>query len=86
MLDKSVTTFVEPQLRRQMLRRYFWLVAFGRRKFANRDRLCPRIRRLVEALLRKGQAARRVAVIGHLADTQMVILKDFKPALLLCAP
>src|SRR5207248_2112152 len=51
----------------------------------NRDRLCQRIHRLVEALLDDRKAARRIAVVRHFADAQMVILENFESPLLLHA-
>src|SRR6266704_2151522 len=85
MIDKAGRAFVEAKLGRQILGREFWLVAFRRSEFANRDRLCPWVCRLVEALLDNGQAPRQIAIIDQLADAQVIILENFEPALLLYA-
>ena len=55
----------------------------NRQPSADYDRPCLWIGRHVESLLDNGQAPRRIAIIGHLTYAQVVILENFKPALLL---
>src|SRR6516164_3116095 len=84
-VDKSLDVSVEAKRCRQMLRCDFRLVAVRRSELGDRDRLRHRVRRLVEALLDDANAARRIAVVGHLANAQMVLLEDFEPPLFLDA-